>query len=260
MDLSHIKKVIVDVDCFLYPIGFAAAASGMSEIQALDKLHAAVSNLHKALETDYTKWVLPMTGSGPVKYRDRFRNTIPYKENRKDSKTKPLHVPDMQDLLKSVFWEKAYICDPVDGEADDFVAMEAWESFGVAATGWENVLIVGVDKDLKQIPGLHYNPNTGTFEEIGPNEADYIFNKQVLTGDTADRIPGLPGIGPAKAEKLMSKYARYGTSYADVTLQAYLDSDLKGAMTPTEIADYYFETCNLLYLRRSLTDVWEFGK
>lgn len=260
MDLSHIKKVIVDVDCFLYPIGFAAAASGMSSDQALDKLQKAFVSLSSTIKIPQYQWNLPMTGSGPVKYRDRFRNTIPYKENRKDSKTKPLYIPDMQDLICSSL-PRSYICDPVDGEADDFVAMEAWEHVHSSLTSaWREVLIVGVDKDLKQIPGLHYNPNTVTFEEIGPIKADYIFNKQVLTGDAADRIPGLPGIGPAKAGRLLEKYTKYATSYADATLQAYLDSDLKSAMTPTEIADYYFETCNLLYLRRSLTDVWEFGK
>ena len=89
---------------------------------------------------------------------------------------------------------------PADGmEADDLVSIWAYEARDMEA----QYIICGIDKDLKQIPGNHYNYGKGTWEFINDKQAYRLLMTQALTGDNSDNIPGLKGIGPKKAEKLL---------------------------------------------------------
>jgi DNA polymerase-1 len=62
-----------------------------------------------------------------------------------------------------------------------------------------------VDKDLLQIPGKMYNPVKKTFHWTTPEQGWHLFLTQWLTGDSTDGYPGLKGIGPKKAEKLITE-------------------------------------------------------
>ena len=61
----------------------------------------------------------------------------------------------------------------------------------------------GIDKDLLQIPGNHYNFNKKTHRFVSDDEAHKLLMIQCLTGDRTDNIPGIKGIGPKKAEKIL---------------------------------------------------------
>lgn len=65
-------------------------------------------------------------------------------------------------------------------------------------------LIVSGDKDLRTVPALHLDPDTGEIEEVTTAAANLLFWKQTLTGDTSDGYPGCPGMGEASANKLLS--------------------------------------------------------
>lgn len=67
-------------------------------------------------------------------------------------------------------------------------------------------VIVSVDKDMRTIPGLLYNPKRDTLDCIGQEEADRAFYMQCLTGDPADGYKGVPGIGPKRAEKILGPF------------------------------------------------------
>ena len=84
-------------------------------------------------------------------------------------------------------------------EADDLVCIWAYE----AREAEEDFLIAGIDKDLKQIPGHHYNFNKQEFDFVDDDTAHYNLMVQCLTGDSGDNIPGLRGIGPAKAKRIL---------------------------------------------------------
>ena len=134
-----------------------------------------------------------------VKGRDNFRHKLyePYKAHR------PELEPDMKKALTYAHeWlvgEMGAI--PADGmEADDLVAIWAHEA---RELGY-NYTICGIDKDLKQIPGIHYNFVKEEYETITEDEAHYLLMCQALTGDNADGIPGLRGIGPKKAQKILA--------------------------------------------------------
>jgi DNA polymerase-1 len=85
-------------------------------------------------------------------------------------------------------------------EADDLLAM--WQE-------GEDV-IVSVDKDLRQVPGLHFDPrcaNLGQRDtwDLTPAEAFRNLRAQLLSGDSTDNIPGIPGVGPVKAQKALAE-------------------------------------------------------
>ncbi|WP_324748894.1 DNA polymerase I [Sphingomonas sp. LY54] len=96
-------------------------------------------------------------------------------------------------------------------EADDIIACYAKAAL---REGW-NVTIVSSDKDLMQLiePGLDML-DTMNDRRIGP---DYVIEKfgvppeqlgevLALMGDSVDNIPGVPGIGPKTASKLIIEY------------------------------------------------------
>lgn len=115
-------------------------------------------------------------------------------------------------------------------EADDIIGYLA--KFGEAHD--HDVKIVSKDKDLMQLvtDKIHlYAPESGgKFTEFGPAEVEEkmgvppekIVDLLALMGDTADNIPGLPGVGPKTALKLLESCG---------TVEALLD-DSSLAHTP----------------------------
>lgn len=131
-----------------------------------------------------------------------FRKEIDpqYKANRK--------------LLKSPAHRQACHNHLIDKHgAIECINYEADDACGVNQRTDGSTMIVGIDKDLLQIPGLHYRwpilrKGVVTREEEFL-EVDYItgmrrFFTQVLTGDTSDNIKGIYGIGEKRAEKLLA--------------------------------------------------------
>lgn len=75
-------------------------------------------------------------------------------------------------------------------------------------------VIVTVDKDLRQVPGWHYNPDKEDFPvRVTREEADFYFHQQWLTGDATDNFPGLWKWGPAKAQKWLAQAGEQGLTF-----------------------------------------------
>lgn len=88
--------------------------------------------------------------------------------------------------------------------------LEADDVMGILATSDKTIkgikTIVSVDKDMKQIPGLLYNPKGGNgIVHIDSDQADRWHLYQTLVGDATDNYPGCPRIGPIKAERILEK-------------------------------------------------------
>ena len=135
-----------------------------------------------------------------VKGHGNFRHDIypDYKANRKELDPK---------IKKALNYGHKYMVDyhgaiMADGmEADDLVSIWATEQRDYGADS----VIVGIDKDLLQIPGWHYNfVKKLEPSYVDPDTAHYNLMLQCLTGDSADNIPGIKGIGPKKAEKILA--------------------------------------------------------
>ena len=84
-------------------------------------------------------------------------------------------------------------------EADDLVCIWAHEAMDMG----EDYVIAGLDKDLLQIPGKHYNYKRGDHVTIDDDTAKYNMFMQCITGDTSDNIPGIKGYGPVKAARTL---------------------------------------------------------
>lgn len=118
----------------------------------------------------------------------------PYKATRREKDEHMIRLePIIQARLRN-HW--GFISYP-SYEADDIVSL--------ASDLYDDVVICSPDKDLRQIPGVHYDYKKCEFAEIAPNQADYLFNYQMLVGDVTDNVAGLPGIGPKKAEEALNK-------------------------------------------------------
>jgi 5'-3' exonuclease len=207
-------KLLIDGDLF----AFRCAASAENE-----NAHIAASRMETLLDQ-----CLRDTGcdefeffiSGPTNFR---YNIYPeYKAHRIEQK-RPQFLTACKDYLKDVY--NAQVSD--NCEADDLMAIAQ-----TAATAAKDTVICSLDKDMLQVPGMHYSweISGGTqdkrwvkpaiLQEITPIEGLRKFYSQLLKGDTADNIKGVQGIGPVKADKMLAGLETEEEMF-DVVLDAY---------------------------------------
>ena len=124
---------------------------------------------------------------------------------------------------------------------------EADDALGCAQT--KETCIVSIDKDLDMIPGAHYNFVKDQFYEVNEEQAWHSFYKQLLTGDRTDNIPGITGIGPKKAEKLLDGHKGQMDLHRRVE-QAYKEHYAKDALSLMN------ERGSLLWIQREPGVVW----
>lgn len=134
--------------------------------------------------------------SGPTNFRNGVATTKPYKGNR-DPTHRPVHGPDILEYLRKRF----HVVVSEDEEADDVLGYTQYATWETDPFG---SVICSIDKDLDMIPGLHYNFRDEKSYVVMPEDADWYFWKQMLTGDTVDNIPGVPGVGPKTAQHVLA--------------------------------------------------------
>ncbi len=140
-----------------------------------------------ATDTGITDMRIYLTGKDNFRYD--VATTQPYKESRKTI-IKPQYLPYCKGYLRD-----RYGAITMNGyEADDGIATD------MKVNGAYHC---GVDKDLLQCPGKHYNYVKKVWVEVSEELATLLLYRQVLTGDSGDDIPGLPGVGPKTAEKVI---------------------------------------------------------
>jgi len=222
-------KLLIDADIISYHAAFSKEGNTISG--AIDKVDEIMEGIFWNCQTynrgkDYSCY---LTGSG------NFRKDIEptYKANRTGEK------PQTLNLAKQWLIDH-YNAVVVDGqEADDAIAIEATK------IGYDDCIIVSIDKDFKQLPVMIYNYRKNTFFKADELGSQFNFWSQVLTGDTVDNIKGLEGIGPVKAKKILQDQTTYEGMYK-ATLDAY-EGD-KERLT---------KVAQLVYLRREEGELWK---
>lgn len=126
-----------------------------------------------------------------------FRHQLgEYKAKRKTA-VRPLGIQEIKTALAAHF--ESYWLPNI--EADDVIGILATDP--TFKPGCEKV-IVSIDKDLKTIPGLFFNPDKmDAPEHRTQQQADLFFYAQAIAGDIADGYTGAPGFGMQTAEKLL---------------------------------------------------------
>lgn len=187
---KHVSLCAVDGDVICYRAAFATQGKMPFEAQdVVDQLMGYIISETVHFTTDDCFKVF-LTGKGNHRYN--IAVTAEYKGNRKD-KPKPDNLQPARDYLV-----ENYNTVITSGcEADDMIAM--------ATVGHppEETVIVSTDKDMKTVPCWMFNFVKGTYEFSSPWESLVFFYTQILTGDDADNIKGLMGIGPKKAAKIL---------------------------------------------------------
>ena len=128
---------------------------------------------------------------------DTFRNKIAiekeYKGNRKaDPNFYEGKIEDMAEVVKVVMNTYPTLLFP-DLEADDVISF----------LQCEHTFVFSNDKDLKQIPGLHFCSDRKDLITVSQEEAFENLFYQMIIGDSIDCIPGLKGYGPKKAQEII---------------------------------------------------------
>ena len=127
-------------------------------------------------------------------FSDRFGNFRKqvlgsYKEHRKATR-KPCGYWDAKDRMASHWVSIEY----PDLEADDVMGIHHADY----------ACIVSSDKDLKTIPTAIFSPYHDALYAITPENADWNFLFQTLTGDSVDGFKGCPRVGKVKAAKILN--------------------------------------------------------
>lgn len=122
----------------------------------------------------------------------------------------PLYKANRKDVRKPITWRPLREYVHRNYETFEREGLEGDDCLGILATRVhglkdEERIVVSLDKDMRTIPGKHFNwnkPEQGVVS-VTEDEADRMHMFQTLIGDTTDGYPGCPGVGPKKAEKVL---------------------------------------------------------
>tara|TARA_R110000851_G_scaffold112951_2_gene237394 strand:+ start:570 stop:1283 length:714 start_codon:yes stop_codon:yes gene_type:complete len=224
-------KVLVDGDIIAYRAAFATQDDLPKDAE--EKVENLLDFILEETLDFHTpdQYEVYLTGSN--NFRFEIAKSHPYKGNRKAA-DKPKHLKHVREYLIKKFG--AIVSE--GEEADDLIAIEATRC-------GPNTIVASIDKDMLQIPCRHYNFNKKEWTTVNDWSGAKFFYTQILTGDAADNIKGLKGIGPVKAAKLLEGITSEEGLW-EACVKAY-DGD----------TDRIIENARLLWLRRYEGELWQ---
>jgi 5'-3' exonuclease len=174
-----LKTLAVDGDILAY------RTAAVCEDHFEGACQAIIDSTLRDISTDTNIPNMRIFVSGSNNFRYNIAKTKPYKGNRAT-----MVRPQYLEATKQYLVDK-YGAVEVNGyEADDAIATDMTQTGAIHC---------GIDKDMLQIAGQHYNYVKKEWTTISEEEAILILYRQVLMGDASDNIPGLPRIGEKKA-------------------------------------------------------------
>lgn len=218
---------LIDGDILVYRVGFASDDD--DEKFAISRMGHYVTNL---LRFDYVDDYFGYI-TGRTNFRYKIANEKEYKGNRSGAR-KPIHY----EALRQYLMEKWGFELSEGEEADDAIGIA---SYGMRAGAF---CIMSLDKDLDMLRGWHYNFVKDDLYYVTEKEGIKNFYLQILTGDRVDNIPGLQGIGPVKAGRILEDCNNERQLFAAV-LDAYEDN-----------LELLTERAQLLWIRRKSGEIW----
>ena len=196
-------------------------------------------------------------------YRLDIAKTFGYKANR-DKARRPQFYDAIRSRMINFYGAKL-----VEGrEAEDAVGIAAFEH-----EYYDDYIVGAIDKDMRMIPGYHYNYAKETIEFIDPVQAARNFYMQLLTGDkSVDNIPGLYHL--LDHDGLIKEANAFKGSRYKKKLKEKLNSTEDAVEMYNHVMDYYKEygeverngyerireVGQLLWIQRDIIKVWEPGE
>jgi 5'-3' exonuclease len=227
--LKKVKEEFLDFKRNLEPLS-----------NALQNAKSLITNSLESLkESGYaaTQYITFLSGNDE---KPNFRKEVDpeYKANR-DPNHKPTYLDELRKYLLT--HHQGFLTQGC--EADDFFAHAKKD----AEKEGKVAIIVSIDKDLKQIPGLHYNPVKEELTEVSENAARSMFWRQMLEGDSVDNIKGIKGVGKMRAKKYIPEGLSDDKSKAVVVDYYKRDHG-------EEWQGEYNKACDLLWIWRNIPD------
>lgn len=145
-------------------------------------------------------------------FRHKIAKIKEYKGNRKN-----LPKPPLFNFVKAYLQDVYNFVIIKNYEADDLCIMSK-----KSLEDTYDITIASPDKDLRQVAGKFYDYKKQESFDLTEEEANKNLWRQVLTGDTGDNIPGLPGIGPVKADKILNS-GRTNEHYGFIVINEYIN-------------------------------------
>ncbi len=128
-----------------------------------------------------------------------FRDKIfPMYKGSRDPEQKPTHMEEIREYIQANY--NTIVSEGC--EADDMFGQAIKDA--TAKFPNSETVIYTADKDLRQIPGFHFDITEKELNLVTESEGLLWFFKQMLIGDRVDNIEGIYGIGEVKASKLLS--------------------------------------------------------
>ena len=215
--MSRERLFLIDGNNHLFRAFFAIRNMTRSDGMATNAIYGFTAMLKKLLADEKPEYLAVCFDISKSKHR-----TEAYPEYKANRPPMPEDMRPQIPLIKDVVRGHGIPVLELDGwEADDLIATLARraEAAGKAA------VLVSTDKDLTQLVSEHITMlDTRKDRKLGLAEVidkmgvppEKVVDAQGLMGDSTDNIPGVPGIGPKTAAKLIADYGDLEGVYAHI--------------------------------------------
>ena len=238
------RLILVDLSSFIYRAFYAIRMLSAPDGTPVNAVHGVLSMFLKLI-SDYqpTHMLIAKDSKGLLKRKEIFPE---YKANRQET---PADLIAQFDIINKLVDKMGLVSVSKEKyEADDVI--------GTAATIWKNnfdeILIASSDKDLMQFVSDNVKmvdtmkdkiySREDVFEKMGvwPEQmVDYL----AIIGDSSDNIPGMKGIGPKGASKLLNDYKTLEgcisakDTYTDKRIKNAFDNYLQDAIISKQLVE-----------------------
>ena len=208
---------LIDGSAFIYRAFHAVAPLTNSDGFQTNAVFGFINILKKLLKEKQPMYVVVCFDSrGPVFRHELYRD---YKANRPPMpKELSAQIPYIKRVTKAL---GIISFEEQDVEADDIIGSAA----GLLSQQGQDVVIVSGDKDLLQLVGDRvsmWDPmndrimDRAAIEKKYQVEPDHLLDCYSLIGDSSDNVPGVPGVGPKSAAKLINQFGSLDKLYEEV--------------------------------------------
>lgn len=155
---------------------------------ALIRLRASLARIKTHAQQRYGKVKIETYLSGTGNFRERIPCKFPYKGNRVNVE-RPQYLHRLKRELINSGAMAVHFMEP-----DDLIAIRLTED--------PDAIACSIDKDIKQVPGVHMIPDSG-FITVSPRSALLRLYAQIIGGDATDGVPGCYRVSADGAQKLL---------------------------------------------------------